>query len=183
MFGIGLMELITILVLATVVLGPERMVEFAGQMGRWLAKFRAETDSVTKEFREAFNLELLDLTPGSTQTTPRWSLPTAASLLAPPAEPPATAEPVNAQPAAEPVVISEPERVPVEVLVNTSPDAEPVSIGVGELVPEDDQVEPTELGGPVWVDGPVVLDQPVAISLKDDEYQEKDNGAGSEGIA
>jgi sec-independent protein translocase protein TatA len=58
MFGIGLMELLTILVLATLVMGPEGMVKFAGQLGQWLAKFRRETEGVTKEFKEAFNLEL-----------------------------------------------------------------------------------------------------------------------------
>ncbi|MHB1318568.1 MAG: Sec-independent protein translocase subunit TatA/TatB, partial [Anaerolineae bacterium] len=58
MFGIGLMELLTILVLATLVMGPEGMVKFAGQLGQWLAKFRRETEGVTREFKEAFNLEL-----------------------------------------------------------------------------------------------------------------------------
>jgi Sec-independent protein translocase protein TatA len=58
MFGIGLPELITILILATIFLGPEGMVKFASQAGRWLAKFRRETEGVTKEFKEAFNLEL-----------------------------------------------------------------------------------------------------------------------------
>jgi len=58
MFGIGLPELLTILVLATIFLGPEGMVKFAGDLGRWLAKFRRETESVTREFKEAFNLEL-----------------------------------------------------------------------------------------------------------------------------
>ena len=60
MFGIGLLELLTILVLATLVMGPEGMVKFAGQLGQWLAKFRRETEGVTKEFKEAFNLELLN---------------------------------------------------------------------------------------------------------------------------
>lgn len=60
MFGIGMTELIVVLVLATIVLGPEKMIEFAGQLGRWLAKFRAETNEVTREFREAFDVELGD---------------------------------------------------------------------------------------------------------------------------
>ncbi len=58
MFGIGLTELVVILVLAALVVGPEEMIQFAGQMGRWLAKFRRETEGVTREFKEAFNLEL-----------------------------------------------------------------------------------------------------------------------------
>ncbi|MGI6367699.1 MAG: twin-arginine translocase TatA/TatE family subunit [Anaerolineae bacterium] len=62
MFGIGLTELIVILVLAALVLGPEEMVKFAGQLGRWVAKFRRETRDVTREFRDAFNLEIQPLT-------------------------------------------------------------------------------------------------------------------------
>lgn len=58
MFGIGMTELVVILVLAALVVGPEEMIQFAGQMGRWLARFRRETEGVTREFKEAFNLEL-----------------------------------------------------------------------------------------------------------------------------
>lgn len=61
MFGIGATELLVILVLATIFLGPERMIEFAGQLGRWVAKLRAQTNDVTREFRDAFDLELGDL--------------------------------------------------------------------------------------------------------------------------
>ena len=61
MFGIGMTELLVILVLATSFLGPERMIEFAGQLGRWVAKLRAQTSDVTREFRDAFDIELGDL--------------------------------------------------------------------------------------------------------------------------
>jgi sec-independent protein translocase protein TatB len=61
MFGIGVTELLLILVLATIFLGPERMIEFAGQLGRWVAKLRAQTSDVTREFRDAFDVELGDL--------------------------------------------------------------------------------------------------------------------------
>ncbi len=61
MFGIGMLELVVILVLATIVVGPEKMVEFAGELGRWLAKFRAETSGITREFRDAFDVEIQDI--------------------------------------------------------------------------------------------------------------------------
>jgi sec-independent protein translocase protein TatB len=61
MFGIGVSELLVILVLATIFLGPEKMVEFAGQLGRWVTKLRAETSDYTREFRDAFNVELGDI--------------------------------------------------------------------------------------------------------------------------
>lgn len=56
--GVGVGELLLILVIAMLVVGPERMVEVAGQMGRMLAKFREQSDSITREFKEAFTLEL-----------------------------------------------------------------------------------------------------------------------------
>jgi|GEM_PF-676311 len=59
MFGIGIGEIILILVIGTLVVGPERMVAFARDAGRMLAKFRRETDSVSQEFREALDLDEL----------------------------------------------------------------------------------------------------------------------------
>lgn len=56
--GVGVGELLLILVIAMLVVGPERMVEVAGQLGRMLAKFREQSDSITREFKEAFTLEL-----------------------------------------------------------------------------------------------------------------------------
>jgi len=57
MFGVGTGELLLVLVIAMLVVGPERMVGFARDAGRLLAKFRQETDSVTEEFREALAVE------------------------------------------------------------------------------------------------------------------------------
>lgn len=73
MFGIGTGELLVILVIAMLAIGPERMVEFAGQLGRFIAKFRAETDTITKEFREAFTLEIEGTADDSRPTPPRIS--------------------------------------------------------------------------------------------------------------
>ena len=63
MLGIGTGEIILILVIAVLVVGPERMVVFARQAGRLLAQFRQQSDSMTKEFREALALEELDKLP------------------------------------------------------------------------------------------------------------------------
>lgn len=59
-FGVGTSELLLILVIAILVVGPERMVKLSRDAGRWLAKFRQITESVTKEFRETFSLEELE---------------------------------------------------------------------------------------------------------------------------
>ena len=59
MFGIGTGEIIAILVITALVVGPEKMVELAGQLGRMVARLRQQTDSMSKEFREALSLEEL----------------------------------------------------------------------------------------------------------------------------
>ncbi|MGI6375671.1 MAG: twin-arginine translocase TatA/TatE family subunit [Anaerolineae bacterium] len=61
MFGIGTGELLLILVIAMLVVGPERMVDYARRGGRLLVKIREQTDQVTKDFREALEAETGEL--------------------------------------------------------------------------------------------------------------------------
>jgi sec-independent protein translocase protein TatA len=56
LFGIGLGELFLILVLALIVLGPERLPEVARQLGRTLAQLRREADQLTAEFQRSLEL-------------------------------------------------------------------------------------------------------------------------------
>jgi len=53
MFGIGPTELIVILVIALLVLGPKRLPELARSLGRGLAEFRRATSDVTEELDNA----------------------------------------------------------------------------------------------------------------------------------
>jgi Tat protein translocase TatB subunit len=53
MFGIGVSELMVILVIALVVLGPSKLPEVAKLLGRGLAEFRRATADVTAELRSA----------------------------------------------------------------------------------------------------------------------------------
>jgi len=53
MFGIGPTELIVILGIALLVLGPKRLPELARSLGRGLAEFRRATSDVTEEFDNA----------------------------------------------------------------------------------------------------------------------------------
>ncbi|HLI29058.1 MAG TPA: Sec-independent protein translocase protein TatB [Chloroflexota bacterium] len=54
--GIGLGELLLILVLALVVIGPERLPEVANQLGRTLAELRRQANQLSEEFQQSLQL-------------------------------------------------------------------------------------------------------------------------------
>jgi len=168
MFGIGTGELLVILVIAVLVVGPERMVQFASQLGKWLAQFRQTTDSVTKDFREAFSLEAGEAAsegadvqaaqPGqqvaqemsgtpSSETTPQTGVSPAETPgpLSPEVTSAAALQDGEAKPDGEPPV------------GEASGDSEPVTVEVAQLVPEDKDVEP------------VAVEQAVLVSESEDE--------------
>jgi len=53
MFGIGPTELVVILVVALLVLGPKRLPEIARSLGKGIAEFRRATADVTSEIDNA----------------------------------------------------------------------------------------------------------------------------------
>lgn len=53
MFGIGTGEILLLLVIALIVLGPERMPKLARDLGRAVAEFRRTSDELRNEFLNA----------------------------------------------------------------------------------------------------------------------------------
>jgi sec-independent protein translocase protein TatB len=60
MFNVGTGELIVIMVLALIVLGPDKLPSAARQAGRYLAEFRRITSGFQQEFRDAVDAAMDD---------------------------------------------------------------------------------------------------------------------------
>jgi sec-independent protein translocase protein TatB len=84
MFGIGMTELVVILVVALIVFGPTRLPELARSLGRAMGEFRrASTD-----LRQTFNESIQDPKPAATPVPPT-------PVIAPPDPAAVSAEPAK----------------------------------------------------------------------------------------
>ena len=92
MFGIGMPELILILALALIVLGPKRLPEIARALGKGMAEFRRATDDLKEELRQVET----DIEQSSPPAAPEEH-----SVLAKKQETPSSPAPGQAYPAEE----------------------------------------------------------------------------------
>jgi len=65
MFGIGFPELLLILALALIVLGPKRLPDLARALGRGLSEFKRATEELKQTFEEESRNQNIKRPPGS----------------------------------------------------------------------------------------------------------------------
>src|SRR5512137_2259429 len=86
MFGLGFGEIVVILVLALVLLGPQKLPEVAKQLGKGLRDFKKATDDLKGQFeRELYAEETKAPRPRIAPPTASAPLATAAAQPVPPA--------------------------------------------------------------------------------------------------
>src|SRR5262250_9109 len=97
MFGIGVPELLVIMVVALVVLGPKRLPEVARALGKGLAELRRATSGFTEELNNA--RIMLEQEAQAASRTVAAAKPDASAAGAPPASAPAASAPAANAPA------------------------------------------------------------------------------------
>lgn len=112
MFGIGTPELIVILIVALIVLGPERLPEIARALGKGLAELRRATSGLTDELQNARimlegEVQAAARKPPANLPTPPAAVPQPTTLQTTPPQAPA---PDAAAPQSGTVAAAEPTR-------------------------------------------------------------------------
>ena len=125
MFEIGFSELLLILVIALLVLGPQKLPKLVAQVGRWAGKARGMARQFREQLESEVNLDELNKAQAKTPPPPSPSNPWDPA----PAEPVATAEPSAA---AEPDLAPDSAVASDDPAPATSADAPPVAAAAAE---------------------------------------------------
>jgi sec-independent protein translocase protein TatB len=101
MFEVGFTEIILILGIALLVLGPEKLPKLANQIGRWAGRARA----MARQLRQQLDEEVTVIS--KEDFSPAVKRPPAPPAVTPP--PPAVPEPTSAAPESPPAPADEPD--------------------------------------------------------------------------
>jgi TatA/E family protein of Tat protein translocase len=101
MFGIGMTELLVILVVALLVFGPQKLPELARSLGKAMNEFRRASSDLRASFQEAVDAPEAP-TPRRPGAPPTIAAPTAPAPLDQPAVPPVPGPETTAAAAAQP---------------------------------------------------------------------------------
>ncbi|MDQ1439623.1 MAG: sec-independent protein translocase protein TatA [Acidimicrobiaceae bacterium] len=96
MGSIGPAEIIVVLIVGLIVLGPNRLPEAARQIGKAVAEFRKVTSGLQAEVRDVFN----EAAPGTVPTPPEPTSPAVAEAVAATEGEPTGRDPAARDPAA-----------------------------------------------------------------------------------
>jgi Tat protein translocase TatB subunit len=110
LFGVGPIELLVVLALALIVLGPERLPKVARQAGRALAEFRRMSEELTREL----SLQLEEETRALEAPTSSPEPEPAPEPLTPAAETPSITEAAEAPEPSSPAYLTGPVPIPME---------------------------------------------------------------------
>lgn len=89
MFGLGFGEIVIILVLALILLGPQRLPDAAKQLGKGLREFKKATDDLKSQFEGELYADTRPSTPRRADPAPVAAAPDAPPALIPPGGVPA----------------------------------------------------------------------------------------------
>ncbi len=112
MFNVGGGELLVILLIALIVLGPDKLPEAARKVGRVTAELRRMSNGFQQEIRQAMDLSDQETTPGGAGPSLPPATPGTPATPATPATPGTPAAPAEASPTASDPSVLRPDAAP-----------------------------------------------------------------------